>query len=147
MQLISIFLRFASYWSYPNTIETAVLLVILYDVFWHRWNAVKEIQRDKEVEARQIQREEAQEKRQIRREWEELVRKHWQDLQSNLISLHRVASQLTQQRRFIQEHNDSQDTTTRHLLMVMTNRLFLWTLQREFIYESFYLWLLNVHGI
>lgn len=80
--------RLAHYWSYPNTIETAVLVVILYDVIWHRWNAIRDIERDKQGELREVQREEAAEKRLIRRERQEFVRKHWQELQANLILLY-----------------------------------------------------------
>ena len=114
--------RLAHYWSYANTVETAVLLVIVYDVVWHRWNAVRDIERDKEAEARTIQREEASEKRQIGRERQEFIRRHWQELQSNLILLHRVASQLAQHKQFIEKNNDSQDPTTRHALAVIAGR-------------------------
>lgn len=119
----SVFCRVVHYWSYPNTIETAVLVVILYDVIWHRWNAIRDIERDKEAEFREVQREEAAEKRQIRREQQEFVRKHWQELQANLILLCRVIKDLTQQRRFVNTNNDSRDPTTRHLLLTMTSRL------------------------
>ena len=109
--------------SYANTVETAVLLVILYDIIWHRLNAIREIERDKEAETKRIQREEAAEKRQIRRERQEVIRKHWQELQSNLILLHRIKSVLAQQKQFIQQNNDSENHTTRHALMVMANGL------------------------
>jgi hypothetical protein len=121
--LISMFCRLVHGWSYANTIETAVLLVILYDIIWHRWNAVREVERDKEAEVRRIQREEDAEKRQIRRERQESIRKHWQELQSNLILLHRVASELARQKEFIRADNNSQDPTTQHLLQIMANRL------------------------
>jgi hypothetical protein len=121
--LISIFCRLVHGWSYANTIETAVLLVILYDIVWHRWNAVRDVEREREGEVRRIQREEDAEKRQIRRERQESVRKHWQKLQSNLILLHWVASQLAQQKEFIQTNSNSQDPTTRQLLLMMANRL------------------------
>lgn len=120
--LISI-ARQISQWGYANTIETAVLVAIVYDIGWHRWNAYREIKRDEEAEKRAIAREEALEKREIRRERQEILRKHWQELQSNLISLHRVASQMMQQRRFIAENNDSQNATTRQVLLMMANRL------------------------
>jgi uncharacterized protein (DUF58 family) len=120
--LISIACR-VSQWSYANTIETAVLLVILYDILWHRWNAIREVKRDEQAERRAIEREEALEQRQIRRERQEILRKHWQELQSNLISLHRVASQMAQHRRFIKENNDSQDATIKHVMLMMVNRL------------------------
>ena len=112
-----------SQWSYASTIETLVLLVIVYDIGWHRWNAIREIKRDEEQEKRAIQREEAAEQRQIRRERQESLRKHWQELQSNLISLHRVASLLIQQRRFVTENSDSQDATTKFVLSMMRDRL------------------------
>jgi hypothetical protein len=121
--IISFFCRVAHFWSYANTIETAVLLVILYDIIWHRLNALREIKREEEAEVRKIQREEDAEKRHIRREWQESIRKHWQELQSNLILLHRVASQLTQQRQFIKANNNAQDATTKRLLEIMTTRL------------------------
>lgn len=120
--LFSTFCRLIHYWSYANTIETLVLLVILYDIIWHRWNAIRDIERDAEAEVRGIQREEASEKRQTRRERQEFIRKHWQELQSNLILLHKTASHLAQQKRFIQANNDSQDPTTRHALAVMASR-------------------------
>ena len=121
--LISFFCRLAHSWSYANTIETLVLLVILYDIIWHRWNAIREIERDKEAEVREIQREEASEKRKIRRERQEFIRKHWQKLQSNLILLHKIASQLAQQKRFIETSNNSQDPSTRFAVETMAKRL------------------------
>jgi hypothetical protein len=111
------------YWSYANTIETAVLLVIIYDIVWHRWNAIREIKRDQEAEASRIQREEASEKRQVRREREQFVRKHWQELQANLILLHRSTSELVSQKKFILENNASQDPTIRHALVLLANGL------------------------
>jgi hypothetical protein len=95
----------------------------VYDILWHRWNAIREIKRDEQSEKRAIEREEALEQRQIRRERQEILRKHWQDLQSNLISLHRVAGQMTQQKRYIAENSDSRDATVRHVLSLMMNRL------------------------
>lgn len=121
--LLSIASRISHLASYANAIETAVLLVIVYDVIWHRWNAIKEIERDAQAETRAIEREQALEKRQIRRERQGAIRKHWQELQSNLISLHRVASQMTQQKRYIKEHNDSQDPTVKQVLLTMANRM------------------------
>lgn len=121
--IVSIFCRIAHLWSYANTIETAVLLVIVFDVIWHYVNAIRDVKRDELSEARSIQREEALEKRQIRREHREIIRKHWQELQSNLISLQRITGLLTQQKRFVRENSDSQDPTTRHLLLMMVNRL------------------------
>jgi hypothetical protein len=121
--LISIFCRLVHWWSYASAIETAVLFVILYDVIWHRLNAIREIKRDEEAEVKTIQREQASEKRQIRRERQETIRKHWQELQSNLISLHRVTSQLTQQRQFIQENSKSQDPTTMRALTMTIDSL------------------------
>lgn len=112
-----------SQWGYANTIETAVLAAIVYDIGWHRWNAYREIKRDEEAERRAVEREEALDKRQLRRERQEILRKHWQELQSNLISLHRVASQLVQQRQYIKKNNDSQDATIKHVMLVMANRL------------------------
>ena len=120
--LISIACRVLQ-WSYAEAIETAVLLVIVYDILWHRWNAIRELRRDEQAERRAIEREEALEQRQIRRERQEILRKHWQELQSNLISLHRVAGQMMQQRRFIKENNNSQDATIKHVLSMMMNRL------------------------
>lgn len=110
-------------WSYANTIETAVLLVIVYDIVWHRWNALKEIERDEQAENRAIEREHALEQRQIRRERQESLRRHWQELQSNLISLNRVASQIKRQRRYIEDHNDSQDATVRQVMLTITSRM------------------------
>lgn len=98
-------------------------MVILYDIIWHRWNAIREIERDKEAEARSIQREEASEKRQIRRERQEFIRRHWQELQSNLILLQRIASYLAQQKQFIEKNNDSQNPTTRVALETAAKRL------------------------
>jgi succinate dehydrogenase hydrophobic anchor subunit len=48
-----------SRWSYANAIETAVLLVIAYDILWHRWNAIRALKRDEQAEKRAIEREEA----------------------------------------------------------------------------------------
>jgi len=121
--LVSFFCRVAHFWSYANTIETAVLLVILYDIIWHRLNAVREIKREEEAEARRIQREVDAEKRQIRRERQESIRKHWQELQSNLILLHRVASQLAQQKEFIKANNSFQDPATGQLLQIIVTKL------------------------
>ncbi len=97
--------------------------MILYDIIWHRWNAVSEIKREKEEEVRRITREEDAEKRQIRRERQESIRKHWQELQTNLILLHKVASQLAQQKEFIRSNNNSQDPTTREALKVIATGL------------------------
>jgi hypothetical protein len=97
--------------------------VILYDIIWHRYNAIREVKREEEAEVRRIKREEDAEKRLIRRERQESIRKHWQELQSNLILLHRVASQLAEQREFIQANNDSKDPTTRRVLEMMGNTL------------------------
>jgi hypothetical protein len=115
--------RISHFWSYANSIETAVLLVIVYDVVWHRLNALRDIKRDEDAEKRTIQREEALERRQIRREHHELIRRHWQELQYNLIVLSRVATQMVQHRRFILEKKDSQDATTKQTLMMITKRL------------------------
>jgi hypothetical protein len=120
--LISLLGRLAHYWSYANTIETAVLFVILYDVIWHRWNAIRDVKRDEEAEVRRIQREEASEKRQVRRERQEFIRKNWQELQANLILLHRITKDLKQQRRFIQTNSNSRDPTTIHLRSMMAKR-------------------------
>jgi hypothetical protein len=121
--LISYFSRLVHGWSYANSIETAVLLVILYDIIWHRWNAIREIQREEAAEARTIQREEEAEKRQIRRDRQESIREHWQELQSNLISLHRVASNLAQHKVFVKQNKDSQNPATRRVLQMMVVRL------------------------
>jgi len=121
--LKSVACRIWSFWSYANSIETAVLLVIVYDVVWHRLNAIREIKRDDDAEKRAIQREEALEKRQVRRERREFIRKHWQELQYNLIALNRVATQMVQHRRFIRENSDSQNAAIIHALVLMTNRL------------------------
>lgn len=118
----SIFYRLVHQLSYANTIETAVLLVILYDVIWHRWNALREIKRDKEAEVRAIQREDASEERQIRRERQGFIRKHWQELQINLIRLIRVTKDLTEQRRFVAKNSNAQDPTTQLLLGMMAKR-------------------------
>jgi hypothetical protein len=109
-------------WSYANTIETLVLLVIVYDIIWHRWNAIREIERDKEAEVRAIKREEAAEKRQIRRERQEFLRKHWQELQASLILVIRVTKDLKQQKLFVAKNSNAQDPTTRALLMTMAKR-------------------------
>ncbi len=111
--LKSIVCRISHFWSYANSIETAVLLVIVYDVVWHRLNAIRDVKRDEDGEKRTIQREEALEGRQIQRERNEFIRKHWQELQYNLIALNRVATQMVQHRRFILEKKDSQDATTK----------------------------------
>src|SRR5665213_3265975 len=51
------------------------------------------------------------------------LRKHWQELQGDLIVLHRVATQVVRSRNFILEKNDSQDDpTTRRLLEMTSNR-------------------------
>src|SRR5271163_4740490 len=121
--LISFLCHLAHYWSYANTIETAVLLVIVYDIVWHRVNAIREIKREEDAETRAIEREKVAEQRQIRRERQEILRKHWEELQYNLISLNRVGSQLLQIRRFVAKNNDSQDPTTKQALLAMTNRL------------------------
>jgi hypothetical protein len=109
--------------SYANGIETAVLVVILFDIAWHWLNTYRETKRNEEAERRAIEREEALEKRQIRRERQEILRKHWQELQSILISLHRVASQLVRHRRYIEEHNGSQDATVQHVMLALANRV------------------------
>jgi hypothetical protein len=121
--LISFLCRLAHYWSYANTIETAVLLVIVYDIVWHRVNAIREIKREEDAEIRAIEREKIAEQRQIRRERQEILRKHWEELQYNLISLNRVGSQLIQIRRFVERYHNSQDATTQQALLAMTNRL------------------------
>lgn len=115
--------RISHFWSYANTVETLVLLVILYDIIWHRWNAIRDIKRDEEAEQRLIEREQALERRQIRREREEALRRHWQELQGNLMSLHRSASYVARMKRFIEANNDSQNATTRQVLLVMSNRI------------------------
>ena len=120
---ISLVCRLIHFWSYANTVETAVLLVILYDIIWHRLNAVREIKREEETEVRRIQREEDAERRQIRRERRESIRKHWQELQSNLILLHRVASQLAQQNAFVKANRSSLDPTTKHVIEIIATRL------------------------
>jgi hypothetical protein len=121
--LIWIVCRLLNFWSYANSIETAVLLVIVYDVVWHRLNAIRDAKRDEEAEKRTIQREDAFEKRQVRRERQEFIRKHWQELQHGLISLHRVTTHLVQQTRFIHENKDSQDVTTRQAMMMTIDKL------------------------
>lgn len=121
--IISILCRISHIWSYANTIETAVLLAVVYDVVFHQINSIREIKREKEAEERAIQREESAERRQIARERQELIRKHWQELQYNIISLHRVATYLAQRRRTIHEKKDSQDPTTQEFLRVMVTGL------------------------
>ena len=115
--------RILHLWSYASAIETAVLLVISYDIIWHRWNATKETERNEQAEQRAIQREQALEQRQIRRERQEILRKHWQELQSNLISLNRVVSEMVNQRRFIEKHKDSQEATVKQMLLIIANRV------------------------
>jgi hypothetical protein len=117
-----IFCALAHFWSYANTIETAVLLVIVYDIVWHRLNAIREIKREEEAETREIEREKLAEERQIRRERQEILRKQWQELQSSLISLSRLGSLVVQFRQFVEKNNNSQDPTTRQLLLTLTNR-------------------------
>jgi hypothetical protein len=56
---------------------------------------LRDHKRDEAAEVRRIKREEALEKRQIRRKRQEFIRRHWQELQSNLILLHRITSELT----------------------------------------------------
>jgi hypothetical protein len=121
--LVSFFCRLAHYWSYANTIETAVLLVIVYDIVWHRVNAIREIKREEDAETRAIERERLVELRQIRRERQEILRKHWQELQYNLVSLSRIGSQLVKMRQFVEKNNDSEDATTRQVLLAMAKRL------------------------
>jgi hypothetical protein len=121
--LVWVVCRISDLWSYASAIETAVLVVILYDIIWHRWNAIREIKRDEEVENHTIEREQALEQRQIRRERQEILRKHWQELQANLISLQRSVSHLVQARQFIRKNKDSQDPTIQRVLSMMTNRL------------------------
>ena len=41
---------------------------------------------------------------------------------SILIPLQRVASQMAQQRRFVEKNKDSQDATTKQVVLMMTNR-------------------------
>jgi hypothetical protein len=113
--------RLAHFWSYANTIETAVLLVIVYDVVWHRLNAIREIKRDADSETRAIEREAALEKRNIRRERREFMRRHWQQLQSNIIYLNRVASQVQKQRKYVHENRNSNDPTIRQVMLTITN--------------------------
>ena len=108
-----------SEWSYADSIETAVLLAILYDIVWHRWNAYREIKRDERAETRAIEREKALEKRRICRERQEILRKHWQELLSNLIGLQRAASQMVQQRQFVEKNKGSQDGTIKHVMSVI----------------------------
>jgi len=121
--LISLLFRLGDFWSYANTVETAVLLVIVYDIVWHRLNAIRERKHEAEAEERATKRENAFEQRQIRREQQEILRKHWQELQSKLISLNRVASQLSQLKKYVKENNNSTNDTVRASMMVMTNRL------------------------
>lgn len=109
--------------------------MIIVDVVWHRLSAHRDIKRDEEAEKRTIQREEAfeireikrgeeterraikreqdLEERQIRRERQETLRKHWQELQPNLISLNRVASHMAQLMQFVEKNKDTKDPTTR----------------------------------
>ena len=110
-------------YDHYNKHMSPVLLVIVYDVVWHRLNAIRDIKRDEDGEKRTIQREEALERRQIQRERKEFIREHWQELQYNLIALNRVATQMVQHRRFILEKRDSQDAATKLALAIMTNRL------------------------
>lgn len=120
--LISIVRRIYHFWISANGIETAVLIVIIYDVVWHRLNVKWDIKRDEEAEKRAIQREAALEKRHIQRERREFIRKHWQELQYNLIVLSRVTTHLIQQRKFISENGKSENPTTRMALDVMVKR-------------------------
>jgi hypothetical protein len=112
----------ATLWSYANTIETLVLLVIVYDIVWHRLNVIRESKRAAEAEIREIERERLAEERQIRRERQEMLRKHWQELQSTLILLNGSGSQVAAFRKFVKEHNDSQDPTIHTLLSTMAER-------------------------
>jgi hypothetical protein len=115
--------RVSELWSYANAIETGVLVVILYNIIWHRWNALREIKREEQSEKSAIEREQALEQRQIRRERLEILRKHWQELQANLISLQRSASYVAQARQFVMKNKDSIDPTTLRVMSVMTERL------------------------
>jgi transcriptional regulator of heat shock response len=81
-------------------------------IAWHRWNAIREIRREEEAETRQI-----------RREQQEILRKHWQELQSNLISLNRIVSHLVQLWRFVEQNRNTEDVTTIHVMTLMSNRL------------------------
>jgi hypothetical protein len=111
--------RLAHFWSYANTIETAVLVAIIYDIYWHRNNIKKDIERDEASEARAIEREAALEKRQIQRERRESIRRLWQELQSNLISLSRVASIIPQHRKYILENHDSLNPSVQRAVQMM----------------------------
>jgi hypothetical protein len=108
---------------YEIGIETAVLLVIVYDILWHRWNAVRELKREEEAEQREIEREKASERRRVQRECKEILRKHWQELQSVLIRLHRIASNVARQKLFIAKHNNTEDVTMKQVLLVMANHM------------------------
>jgi hypothetical protein len=119
--MASLLCRLAHFWSYASTIETAVLLVIVYDVVWHRLNAIREIKRDENSETRAIEREAALEKRNIRRERQEFMRRHWQELQSNIIYLNRVASQVQQQRRYVFENSNSVNPTIQRMMSTIVN--------------------------
>lgn len=65
----------------------------------------------------------ALERRNIRRERQEFLRRHWQELQSNIIYLNRVASQVQQQRRYVFEHSDSADPTVRQVMLTISRRM------------------------
>lgn len=110
-------------WSYVNTIETAVLLAVVYDVVFHQLNTAREKKREEEAEERTIQREDAAERRQIERERQELIRQHWQELQTNLVTLHRSAARVQRSTQFIRENADSQNATTRFSLQLIATGL------------------------
>lgn len=121
--IVTLLCRLAHFWSYANTIETAVLLVIVYDVVWHRLNAIREIKRDEDSETRAIEREAALEKRNIRRERQEFIRRHWQELQSNMIFLNGVASKVQRQRKYVRENQNSVDPTIRQVMLTISNAM------------------------
>lgn len=121
--VVSIICSISHFWSYANSIETAVLVVIVFDVVWHYRNTIREAKRDEEAEKRTIQREVALEKRQVQRERSESLRKHWQELQYNLISLSRVASNVATHREYILKNKDAQNATIREVLSIMTKGL------------------------
>jgi hypothetical protein len=114
--MVPLLCRLALFWPYANTIETAVLLVIVFDIGWHYLNGIREIKRDEASERRAIEREAALEKRNIRRERKEFMRRHWQELQSNLIYLTRAASQVQQQRKYVYENRNSNNPTAWQLM-------------------------------
>ena len=79
--------------------------------------------KEEESEERAIEREQASEHRQIRRERSESLRKHWQELQYDLIALSRIASNVAKQKQYIKTNQASQNATVQVVLATMVKGL------------------------